>query len=1012
MNIKVKRLVAILFAAMLTFSALAIAIPMAYSQVDPSVSIEPSYLEFGPAPCVGTVFTIECWIRNINDPMLYGLDIQISWDPYYLEYLDHTATIPVEDFPGGVLHKPGMFVTDNVDPIAGTYAVAYACMDPALEWSGDGTVFNMTFRIKYQPSVPEPDANIDIAFTYTGLSDKPGDPLPTWDEFPGLVVIKTKPFEYPNLPYLKVDPPEVSGLPMGTTFEVSVYIMGINTTDDTEHDLDPFWDVAGFDIVMNFKRANPPQLLLEAVDVDIDPDGDFGSFFYSSPPVLEVEKSIDNVAGTVHVVFLGVPDEVLGHDAPYGVFRVFSVTFNALYESDTYPPPAVELKLKNPLTFTHRAMIDADSGLIDLGSPVSELWTMVNPDDYGTNVELTSWVDVDVDYELSAGDKIRLDYTTSDFWHEYVVDDLAGTLKLTQLPFQLSQEFTVVDGIPSVWDPPVVADTGTYNDKDGNPYWTGNISVGFEVSSVNSIYVTPPFSAPYYLVEGTDFIVHAGTTNIELLTPLDEQVINEYYIAGVTGMPPGWPAIAHMASGFQSIWVDFGNGTARWARNLGFETGPPNEYWYEGDWPNEIEGWWALDWGYPSPEAWPVGTEYWINYTVPAEIVIDYNAVPNPTPYVFEYDGTYTDFLALGDLTNTNWSEVYEWPFRTHNCVGWSDEDTSGDLTVGDIITTADNFGITAPYLVDHVGTDVIVDQIGVICDTNPDDPFYGIIPIVGIAGFPHPERGWCPWHYSDSAVPLPHVVKDGVFESFFKPPGAWIDIFTDYPAPYGGQGPNVPSDMYWPQKGFYLYAYVTYNFWPEQNKDVAFEIKDPQHNVWAIEYARTNSTGYAWVFIRLPWPCDNPESYFGEWTIVGTVDVACLVVEDIMPFKYDYLVNLWDVTTDKDTYAHCEDIKVTVDFGSYAMQYYNVLITVTIVDETGVPFAFAYVWVVIGGAEYCTYNNDQVILTVHVEKFARAGVAKILVGALSDFPQEGGCALCALFEPIPEVGILAEWAP
>jgi hypothetical protein len=47
----------------------------------------------------------------------------------------------------------------------------------------------------------------------------------------------------------------------------------------------------------------------------------------------------------------------------------------------------------------------------------------------------------------------------------------------------------------------------------------------------------------------------------------------------------------------------------------------------------------------------------------------------------------------------------------------------------------------------------------------------------------------------------------------------------------------------------------------------------------------------------------------------------------------------------------------------------------------------------------------------VHVVKFARAGVAKIYVGALSDFPQNGGSALCPLYTPVPEIGILAEWA-
>ncbi|MCK4434847.1 hypothetical protein KAU92_05095, partial [Candidatus Bathyarchaeota archaeon] len=228
----------------------------------------------------------------------------------------------------------------------------------------------------------------------------------------------------------------------------------------------------------------------------------------------------------------------------------------------------------------------------------------------------------------------------------------------------------------------------------------------------------------------------------------------------------------------------------------------------------------------------------------------------------------------------------------------------------------------------------------------------------------------------------------------------------------FNGKGPGEPSDMVTPQCDLILYAYVTYNFWPEQNKDVAFEIKDPDMNVWGIFYARTNSTGYAWVQVRLPWPCDNPDQYLGEWHVYATVDVACKTVSDTMNFKYDYLVNIWKVTTDKNTYDHCEDIIITIKYGTYAMRTHNVTFTVTAVDETGVPFAWTYLIVTIGGAEYCTYENGTIQLNVHVVKFARAGVAKLYVGALSGFPQDGGSALCPLYTPVPQIGITAEWAP
>jgi len=247
----------------------------------------------------------------------------------------------------------------------------------------------------------------------------------------------------------------------------------------------------------------------------------------------------------------------------------------------------------------------------------------------------------------------------------------------------------------------------------------------------------------------------------------------------------------------------------------------------------------------------------------------------------------------------------------------------------------------------------------------------------------------------------------DGIFEMLPKVVGRSIDVYTQYPDPFGGQGLFQPSDMFWPQKHLLLCAEVTYNEWPEQNKDVAFQIMDPHGATWGIYYNRTNNVGVACVFVRLPWPCENPEYYLGEWTVIATVDVACEVVNDTLWFKYDYLVNVWDVESDKIEYKHCEYINATITLASYAIQTYLVTITMTVYDETGVPFGYIYAEIEIGRAQYCTYNEFELELSVHVIKFARAGTATIHVGALSDFPFYGGCALSPPFEAT--VSILAE---
>ena len=248
-----------------------------------------------------------------------------------------------------------------------------------------------------------------------------------------------------------------------------------------------------------------------------------------------------------------------------------------------------------------------------------------------------------------------------------------------------------------------------------------------------------------------------------------------------------------------------------------------------------------------------------------------------------------------------------------------------------------------------------------------------------------------------------------GTYTAPIRVLGRQIDVYTQYPDPYGGQGPNKPSDMFRPQQEVILYANVTYNEWPEQNKTVAFQVIDPHGYTWAVYYNKTDANGVAWVKFRLPWPCDNPEYYLGEWEVVATVDVAGTVANDTLTFKYDYLVHIWKVTTDKPSYKHCENINATIEYGSYAMQQYDIVITLTAVDETGVPFGYAYIQLTIGGAVYCQYKNDTTTLSVHVVKWARAGIGHIYVCALTDFPFNGGNALYG-YEPVA-INIEAAWA-
>ncbi len=135
-------------------------------------------------------------------------------------------------------------------------------------------------------------------------------------------------------------------------------------------------------------------------------------------------------------------------------------------------------------------------------------------------------------------------------------------------------------------------------------------------------------------------------------------------------------------------------------------------------------------------------------------------------------------------------------------------------------------------------------------------------------------------------------------------------------------------------------------------------------------------------------------------WTVVATVDIACDVYTDTLQFKYDYHVRVWKTTLDKADYDHCNDIVVTIEYGTVSMQTFDVLFTITGTDETGVPFGFAYGWATVGGAEWCTYANGTITLTIHVPKFARAGEGTIYVQVLHDWPTAGGDSIYPTREP------------
>jgi len=158
-----------------------------------AVKVIPEIIELGPQNVTDLEFTVAIVVEGITD--LAGFDIQLEWNTTCLDYVGHSATVPVENFPppqepspyGGILHEPILTLKNEVNQTAGTYWVAFATFD-GPSFNGSGTVFIMTFKVAHQPQQGEEDVTLHLHFTVTALSDPAPKPIPH-DVYDGTVII-------------------------------------------------------------------------------------------------------------------------------------------------------------------------------------------------------------------------------------------------------------------------------------------------------------------------------------------------------------------------------------------------------------------------------------------------------------------------------------------------------------------------------------------------------------------------------------------------------------------------------------------------------------------------------------------------------------------------------------------------------------------------------------------------------------------------------------------------------
>jgi len=188
---------------------------------------------------------------------LYAFDMLFSWNPSVLSYVSHQATVPVETYSEGVLHSPVFPAADTVDPVAGTYRVAYTSNSPAPAFNAphaNATVFTITFDIidtgSYGLSLDSIDLATDIV-GFPGVNAK----IPYRTVFLHDVAVRDiKPVKTGTDPVLDVNVTIQNQGDFDETCSVTLYangsnigtVAGINIMNRAAKDVTISWDTTSY----------------------------------------------------------------------------------------------------------------------------------------------------------------------------------------------------------------------------------------------------------------------------------------------------------------------------------------------------------------------------------------------------------------------------------------------------------------------------------------------------------------------------------------------------------------------------------------------------------------------------------------------------------------------------------------------------------------------------------------------------------------------------------------------
>jgi len=244
---------------------------------------------------------------------------------------------------------------------------------------------------------------------------------------------------------------------------------------------------------------------------------------------------------------------------------------------------------------------------------------------------------------------------------------------------------------------------------------------------------------------------------------------------------------------------------------------------------------------------------------------------------------------------------------------------------------------------------------------------------------------------------------------------GLAIDLYTQYPAPFGGQGGNMTSDSFGPQQEINLCAKLTYNDFGVPGKLVAFEIT---HKINASDVtfhfareATTDANGTACITFKIPW--NGPDSagdVFGWWYVNATGDVGGDKTIDNLRFYVWWPVEVASIEPKFSSATQRiggggDPMNFTMSYLTYHIQPQDVLLTGTIHDELQFFIGSADTSTTVNAPDYTaivpwteeppTPGIFDWNFTVPLSPNAVVGKGTAYGNAFNTWPWNGGIAYC-----------------